>query len=175
MAVRSGLGPLDRLVVVSRGTNEVNEARSFDEEELRRMGGPPPTGTKSTGSGGEAEEMMLPIGIAIPAFVPPAPVSSSFLRPTDSSGPVPNRLISVSLVLILRTLEESRVEPVETVAISPSPLSKCSTAVERPCIEPDREVSRRGEREKGGGGGVRGGGEDALAQVAIHYNYFIDR
>ena len=131
---------LDRLGVVSMGTRA---ARSFEEEELRRIGAPPPAGETSIGRGGEAEEVVVPIGsvgTVTPALVPPAapaPVlfsiasstkPSSLLRaePGPTSGLSP--LISTLLILILRNVCVTcfvgvevvpRVEPVvETVALS---------------------------------------------------------
>ena len=118
-------------------------ARSFEEEELRRIGAPPPAGETSIGRGGEAEEVVVPIGsvgTVTPALVPPAapaPVlfsiasstkPSSLLRaePGPTSGLSP--LISTLLILILRNVCVTcfvgvevvpTVEPVvETVALS---------------------------------------------------------
>ena len=123
-------------------------ARSFEEEELRRIGAPPPAGETSIGRGGEAVEVaavvaVVPIGsvgTVTPALVPPAapaPVlfsiasstkPSSLLRaePGPTSGLSP--LISTLLILILRNVCVTcfvgvevvpTVEPVvETVALS---------------------------------------------------------
>ena len=120
IAAMPGLARLE-VEVVSMGTRA---ARSFDDEELRRIGGtppPPPAGTMSMGSGGEADEVvvMVPIvsvGTVTAALVPAAALApvllsiESFIEPSSllraecgpGPGPGPSPLISTSLMLILR-------------------------------------------------------------------------